>query len=158
ELLTQFFSCVSEMFSKCKPCKSTVCDARHNLQNYCIKTSVLFRCSVRQCKYWKDTVASNKEHEMTTITHEHIQALHDAAGQTGDLLQAALCQIAMDGEADPRTLEVLSDGERVRIAQYDQESAIEECERVIAEAAARVEGCGACFDCCTGHQIGRAHV
>lgn len=74
---------------------------------------------------------------MTTITQEQIQALHDSAGQAGDLLQAAICQVAMDGEADPQTLKVLSDSERAEIAQYDQESAIAECERVLADAAAR---------------------
>lgn len=54
---------------------------------------------------------------MTTITHEQIQALRDEAGQAGDLEQVAICDRALEGD----------------------ETAIAECERVIADAAARAD-------------------
>ena len=54
---------------------------------------------------------------MTTITQEQIQALRDEAGQAGDLEQVAICDRALEGD----------------------ETAMAECECVIADAAARAD-------------------
>jgi len=54
---------------------------------------------------------------MTTITHEQIQTLRGEAVQAGDFEQVAICDLALDGSL----------------------VAIAECERVIADAAARAD-------------------
>lgn len=83
---------------------------------------------------------------MTAITHEQIQALHDEAGQAGDLLQAAICQIVLHDEPNPRTYAALSPDERGTLQQqygkrggWNKAAAIAECKRVIADAAARAD-------------------
>ena len=83
---------------------------------------------------------------MTTITQEQIQALHDEADQAGDLLQAAICQIVLHDEPDPRTYVALSPEERYTLQRqygkrngWSKAAAIAECKRVIADTAARAD-------------------
>lgn len=74
-----------------------------------------------------------------------IEALETAAGQAGDLLQAAICQIALYGEPKLATLDVLSPGDRAELhrrfddsgegAGWRKLAAEQECESVIAARA-----------------------
>ena len=73
--------------------------------------------------------ADNQEREMSKI-----EALMAEAGAAGDFLQAALCQLAVNGEADERTVVLLDAEQRERLAGYSRAEARAECERVIAEA------------------------
>lgn len=65
---------------------------------------------------------------MSNLTN--LQALESAAAEAGDLLQAAICQVAMYGEATEATLDALDDAERAKVASYSRESARAECERI----------------------------
>jgi hypothetical protein len=73
-----------------------------------------------------------------TITDEQIAALEQESGQAGDLAMAAICQIALRGEADERTATALSRSEKDRIdARFPTPAeARAECARVIAAAEA----------------------
>lgn len=72
-----------------------------------------------------------------------IEALETAAGQAGDLMQAAICQIALQGEPNRLTVSALSSSQREILfrtyANQDTntdwliDEAIAECLRVIAE-------------------------
>ena len=52
-----------------------------------------------------------------------LNKMEDAAGTAGDLLMAAICQIAQFGEASEGTLEVLSDAERAKVSGMTQDQA-----------------------------------
>jgi hypothetical protein len=63
---------------------------------------------------------------------QQIAALETEAGQAGDTLTAALCEVAMYGELSERMSAALDDAERARIATFTQQAARVECERIIA--------------------------
>lgn len=83
---------------------------------------------------------------MTAQQIEALEALETSAGQAGDLMMAAICQIAMEGEPNGPTMEALTPSERAILFQtyadqstdtdWLQDAALAECERVIAEAEA----------------------
>lgn len=75
-------------------------------------------------------------------TTNRIRDLQTAAGQAGDLLQAAICQIALDGEVRERTYASLSSDERARIDGMSQDAARTECGRVLGRGAAERIGVG----------------
>ena len=60
-----------------------------------------------------------------------LSKMEDAAGTAGDLLMAAICQIAQFGEASEGTLEVLSDAERAKVAGMTQDQARAICADVV---------------------------
>lgn len=76
-----------------------------------------------------------------------IESLETSAGTAGDLLQAAICQIALNGEPNESTLDALSPAERtdlhLRFADFNGDESSEwrklaaeqECLRVIADHA-----------------------
>lgn len=80
------------------------------------------------------------------ITTQDIEALETAAGQAGDLMMAAICQIALEDEPNGNTMSALSPSERAILFQTyaDQstdtdwlvDAAIAECQRVIQEGQA----------------------
>lgn len=45
-----------------------------------------------------------------------IESMRDAAGQAGDFLLVAMCQMDIDGHADPETLALLDDAGRAKLA------------------------------------------
>lgn len=66
-----------------------------------------------------------------------IEALEIAAGQAGDLMQAAICQLAINGDVSAGTYGALSDTERARINGMSKADARAECARVILDAEGR---------------------
>lgn len=76
-----------------------------------------------------------------------IEALETAAGQAGDLMMAAICQIALNDEPNGLTMSALSPSEQAILFQTyaDQstndkwlvDAAVTECLRVIAENSAQ---------------------
>lgn len=85
------------------------------------------------------------------MNRTQIETLETAAGTAGDLLQAAICQIALNGEPTKATYDALSTTDRVDLhrrfdsiaiggdeadtdeSPWMQITAQDECERVIAE-------------------------
>lgn len=54
---------------------------------------------------------------------QDLNKMEDAAGTAGDLLMAAICQIAQFGEVREGTLEVLSDAECAKVSGMTQDQA-----------------------------------
>ena len=57
-----------------------------------------------------------------------LSKMEDAAGTAGDLLMAAICQIAQYGEVNEGTFEVLNDAERAKVSSMTQAEALTACE------------------------------
>lgn len=68
------------------------------------------------------------------ITTAQVASLRDAAGQAGDLVQVAICDVALDGAANEETFALLTAGQQARIAKLDMCSARAICADVIADA------------------------
>lgn len=92
-----------------------------------------------------ESLIRGSEQKMNQTQIDQIESLQTAAGTAGDLLQAAICQIAINGEPDGLTVSALSarDQEELFRVYADQETntewkrqqAVDECLRVIRENA-----------------------
>jgi hypothetical protein len=69
-----------------------------------------------------------------TISHDQIRALLREAIAAGDYDQAAICDLALDGEIDTDDYTVLSGHWASRLRRMTREDACAECARVLAEA------------------------
>lgn len=70
---------------------------------------------------------------MGRINYRHeIERLRAEAGEAGDTLQVALCDLALHGEAGAAQLALLTDDERAMLAKFDAELAWEACVHDIA--------------------------
>lgn len=80
-----------------------------------------------------------------------IEALETAAGTAGDLLQAAICQIALHGKPKEETLEALTPEQRVELHRrfddfgagdgWRRLAAAQECDSVICDRSPVRAGC-----------------
>ena len=68
-----------------------------------------------------------------SITTAQIEQMEIDAGTAGDLLQAAICQIALSGEVSEATMAVLGDSERATAATYTRNTAAAECASAFAD-------------------------
>lgn len=79
------------------------------------------------------------------MTNTNIEDLETAAGKAGDIVQAAICQIALYGAPDEATQQALSPAQRVDLhqrfgdfhsgADWRRLAAEQECLRIIDEGA-----------------------
>lgn len=67
-------------------------------------------------------------------TNREIRQLEITAGENGDFLQAAICQIALYGEINERTAERMMPSDLDAARRYGSKAAWAECERVLREA------------------------
>lgn len=76
-----------------------------------------------------------------SITTAQIEALRNEAGTAGDMMQARVCEIALGtpyAEMPEEVLDTLTFPEMIEISLLTQEDALDECERVIADAQAQL--------------------
>lgn len=71
------------------------------------------------------------------MTHDRIERLGESAAEHGDLLMAAICQVALDGSPRDTTLDALDSAEQARVQAMTAEAATEECRRVLADIDAQ---------------------
>jgi hypothetical protein len=74
---------------------------------------------------------------MKEITEKAIMRLRDEAGQAGDTLMAAICQMAVEGAVRPATWDALAEYDRNKFNRqfFTPQQAHAECTRVIRSAA-----------------------
>lgn len=75
-----------------------------------------------------------------TITDQQIAALRQEAREAGDLAQAVICRIALEGRIDADGVDQLDYEDhtvRTALQEMTQEAARAECARVIADAEAQ---------------------
>ncbi len=71
-----------------------------------------------------------------TITTEDIEKLRTEAGENGDTMQVAVCDLALIGFVEPHTLDQLDSTDCEALFAMGREKARAQCEKVIREAAA----------------------
>ena len=72
-----------------------------------------------------------------SITHEQIRSLRNAASSAGDSLQAAICDLAIDGTIDTDDWTVLEASEVRRLRNMSQDDAVAACVEAINDASAQ---------------------
>lgn len=72
---------------------------------------------------------------MTGITTAQISALRLNAAEASDMLQVAICDIALHGEIDPKVDLDSASRDKLATAAWTQDTARAECARVIADAS-----------------------
>lgn len=83
----------------------------------------------------------SQAYDEATRLYALLAGLQSEAGESGDMLQVALCDIAIDGRVLEETDDLLSQSDRVGIAGYDKERAIDRCLSVMMEAAMTADSC-----------------